>query len=107
MNDLIALPEISHVLPMEVLAVFNNFFTAELTTLGKSGYPVTWPVLPVFWPEHQKFFIFTAHDGQVPSDDMPVQGEPPDKGFDKGLPRLHDDRRDLLVSIFIINTKEF
>lgn len=59
MNEMIALPEISPVLPTEVLAVFNNFFTTELTTLGKSGYPVTWPVLPVYWPEHQKFFIFT------------------------------------------------
>jgi len=46
-------------LPEQVLEVFNHFFTTELTTLGKDGTPVTWPVLPIYWPERLAFVIFT------------------------------------------------
>jgi hypothetical protein len=47
-------------LPVEVLAVFNQFFTAEVTTIGKNGYPVSWPVLPVFEPKSFQFVIMTS-----------------------------------------------
>jgi Pyridoxamine 5'-phosphate oxidase len=59
LNELLTQSVRSPVIPGEVLAVFNNFFTAELTTLGKNGSPVTWPVLPVYWPERLQFFIFS------------------------------------------------
>lgn len=37
---------IDTLLPSEVTAVLRNFLTAELTTVSRSGHPITWPVLP-------------------------------------------------------------
>ncbi|MEP7359210.1 MAG: pyridoxamine 5'-phosphate oxidase family protein [Anaerolineales bacterium] len=44
-------------LPPAVEAVFNHFMTCEFTTLGKGGVPITWPTLPIYWPEHGQFVI--------------------------------------------------
>lgn len=33
-------------LPSDVSAVVRHFLTAELTTVSRSGHPITWPVLP-------------------------------------------------------------
>lgn len=52
-NDTIDLPE-------SVTAVFTNFLTCEMTTIGKSGSPITWPVMPIYWPERGQFILFTS-----------------------------------------------
>ncbi|OUC06217.1 hypothetical protein RY27_22445, partial [Litorilinea aerophila] len=41
-------------------AVFRCFYTAELTTLGRGGAPVTWPVLPIFWEKRGLFIVATS-----------------------------------------------
>jgi len=52
--------DLSANLPSEVLAVFRNFMTAETTTIGKNGFPVTWPILPLFCPQPFQFVILTS-----------------------------------------------
>ncbi len=52
--------ELLHHLPAEVLEVFRNFMTAETTTIAKNGFPVTWPVLPLFCPQPFQFVILTS-----------------------------------------------
>src|ERR687885_1565128 len=47
-------------LPAEVEAVFQNFRTCELTTIGKDGTPATWPVLPFWQPDRGRFLITTS-----------------------------------------------
>lgn len=37
-------------LPSEVQAVFDRFVTTELTTIDRSGQPITWPVTPYYSP---------------------------------------------------------
>ncbi len=60
MVDHIQSVRLTAALPPEVTRVFNDFFTAEVTTIGKNGYPVTWPVLPVFEPKSFTFVIFSS-----------------------------------------------
>lgn len=47
-------------LPQEVIDVFQNFFTAELTTIGKSGKPITWPIMPILWARRGLFITLTS-----------------------------------------------
>jgi hypothetical protein len=37
-------------LPSDVQAVFDRFITTELTTVDRSGQPITWPVTPYYRP---------------------------------------------------------
>lgn len=37
-------------LPTDVQAVFDRFITTELTTVDRSGQPITWPVTPYYSP---------------------------------------------------------
>lgn len=37
-------------LPTDVQAVFDRFVTTELTTIDRSGQPITWPVTPYYSP---------------------------------------------------------
>ncbi len=47
-------------LPAAVVEVLTCFMTAEVTTIGKNGYPVSWPILPIFCPEPFQFVILTS-----------------------------------------------
>ena len=47
-------------IPESVTAVFHHFFTCEMTTLGKSGRPITWPLMPLYWPQRGQFVLFTS-----------------------------------------------
>lgn len=47
-------------IPESVTAVFNHFLTCELTTIGKSGRPITWPVMPIYWEQYGHFILFTS-----------------------------------------------
>ncbi len=47
-------------LPVEVVNVFNRFFTAELTTLGRGNVPITWPVMPIYWAQRAAFVVLTS-----------------------------------------------
>ena len=47
-------------LPVAVVDVFNHFFTAELTTLGRTGTPVTWPIMPIFWARRGLLVTLTS-----------------------------------------------
>ena len=47
-------------LPAAVVDIFNHFFTAELTTLGRTGTPVTWPIMPIFWAQRGLLVTFTS-----------------------------------------------
>ena len=47
-------------LPLEVFEVFNQLYTAELTTLGRSGLPISWPILPIFWEKRGVFVVLTS-----------------------------------------------
>lgn len=48
------------VLPGEVLEVFDNFRTCELTTIGKDGTPTTWPTFPFYRPATGTFLFSTS-----------------------------------------------
>ncbi len=45
--------------PAHVEAVFREFFTCELTTLGRDGTPITWPLLPIYRPAPLQFVVLT------------------------------------------------
>jgi hypothetical protein len=52
---------VSHLqIPDEVVAVFHNFRTAELTTIAKDGTPITWPVTVVYDEVSQLFTTSTS-----------------------------------------------
>ena len=59
-NTIVHPSRISAVLPTEVVDVFNHFFTAELTTLGRRNAPITWPVMPIFWAQRGEFVVLTS-----------------------------------------------
>lgn len=46
--------------PDEVVDVFHQFRTAELTTLGRDGTPATWPLTAVYHPEQCEFLAATS-----------------------------------------------
>jgi len=60
MKDALQFSSFPGALPPEVLEVFTRFMTAEITTLGKNGCPVTWPVLPIYCPQPFQFVILTS-----------------------------------------------
>jgi nitroimidazol reductase NimA-like FMN-containing flavoprotein (pyridoxamine 5'-phosphate oxidase superfamily) len=47
-------------IPKDVQAVFQEFRTAELTTIAKDGTPITWPLTVVFRPERGHFAAATS-----------------------------------------------
>lgn len=47
-------------LSSEVVDVFQHFMTCEFTTVGRTGQPITWPVLPIYWKEQGKFAMMTS-----------------------------------------------
>ena len=47
-------------IPETVSAVFGHFLTCEMTTIGKSGRPITWPVMPLYWEQRGQFVLFTS-----------------------------------------------
>jgi len=47
-------------LPDEVVATLREFRTCELTTVGRDGYPSTWPTSASFEPEHGRFVLTTS-----------------------------------------------
>jgi hypothetical protein len=53
-------PAIATTLPRDVIDVFQHFYTAELTTVGKSGAPITWPIMPIFWARRGTFVTLTS-----------------------------------------------
>ena len=50
----------SLILPAEVEAVFRAFRTCEFSTLAKDGTPLTWPTLPFWDTENQRFIVTTS-----------------------------------------------
>ena len=46
--------------PAEVAAVFREFRTTELTTVGKDGTPATWPITAVYHPDSGEFLAATS-----------------------------------------------
>jgi nitroimidazol reductase NimA-like FMN-containing flavoprotein (pyridoxamine 5'-phosphate oxidase superfamily) len=53
-------PAVKRDLPPEVVAVFDNFRTCELTTVAKDGTPTTWPAMPFYRPEQGTFLFSTS-----------------------------------------------
>ena len=51
--------------PPEVMAVFTEFRTCELTTLTKKGAPTTWPVLAIIKPPESDQFVFITSIGMA------------------------------------------
>lgn len=47
-------------LPDEVVATLREFRTCELTTIGRDGYPSTWPTSASFEPEAGRFVLTTS-----------------------------------------------
>jgi hypothetical protein len=47
-------------LPVEVEAVFQEFYTCELSTYSKNGCPTTWPTLPSYLAARGQFIILTS-----------------------------------------------
>lgn len=47
-------------LPLGVQSVFREFMTCEFATIGKSGAPIAWPVMPVYQSEPLRFTLPTA-----------------------------------------------
>jgi hypothetical protein len=47
-------------LPPTIEQVIWEFRTCEFSTLSKEGTPLTWPVMPLYQPEHSRFLITTA-----------------------------------------------
>lgn len=60
MVEAVRTEELVQALPGEVVAVLQQFYTAELTTMGKSGVPVTWPIMPIFWARKGLFVSLTS-----------------------------------------------
>jgi hypothetical protein len=46
--------------PPEIEAVFREFRTCEFSTLAKDGTPITWPTLPFWQPQHDRFLVTTS-----------------------------------------------
>ena len=47
-------------LPPEVEEVFRGFRTCEFSTLGRSGAPITWPLITLWRPEENRFVLTTS-----------------------------------------------
>lgn len=46
--------------PAGVEAVFRGFRTCEMSTLAGDGTPITWPVLPFWYPDEGRFLVATS-----------------------------------------------
>jgi len=57
-----ASPDFSTVfgVPVEVGAVVREFRSCELSTFARDGTPVTWPTMPFFEPDRQRFLITSS-----------------------------------------------
>lgn len=44
----------------KIETVFREFRTCEFTTVAKDGTPVSWPTVPFYQPEKNRFFIATS-----------------------------------------------
>ncbi len=55
-----ASPAAAFIIPAEVEAVFRSFRTCEFSTLAKDGTPITWPTLPFWDAERQRFIVTTS-----------------------------------------------
>jgi hypothetical protein len=53
-------PALGETVPAEVAAVFREFRTAEVATLGKDGTPLAWPLAVLYQPEKGRFLTTTA-----------------------------------------------
>ena len=51
---------VAFAIPAEVEAVFRAFRTCEFSTLAKDGTPITWPTLPFWEAENQRFIVTTS-----------------------------------------------
>ncbi len=49
--------------PPEVMEVFTEFRTCELSTLSKRGVPITWPVVAFIKPPESEQFVFCTSIG--------------------------------------------
>ncbi len=47
-------------LPVPVQRTLESYLTAEMSTFARSGFPVTWPVLPSFEPVSGRIAIVTS-----------------------------------------------
>jgi hypothetical protein len=47
-------------LPADVERVLDDFFTAEVSTVGKDGTPITWPVVVQYRRESEDFLLCTS-----------------------------------------------
>ena len=47
-------------LPEEVVTTLREFRTCELTTIGRDGYPSTWPTSASFEPDAGRFVLTTS-----------------------------------------------
>jgi hypothetical protein len=61
-------------LPSDVSTVVRHFLTAELTTVSRSGHPITWPVLPSV--EEETFRIAVATSIGLPQKALNVRRDP-------------------------------
>lgn len=61
-------------LPADVSAVVRDFLTAELTTVSRSGHPITWPVLPSV--EEETFRIAVATSIGLPQKALNIRRDP-------------------------------
>jgi hypothetical protein len=46
--------------PADVDEVFRRFFTCEFTTVNRQGQPLTWPALPFYEPQKDRFIITSS-----------------------------------------------
>src|SRR3982074_3655121 len=58
----VAPPDFSKIfgVPAEVGAVVREFRSCELSTFARDGTPVTWPTMPFFEPDRQRFLITSS-----------------------------------------------
>lgn len=61
-------------LPEDVVSVMEDFLTAEFTTISRSGYPVTWPVLPSL--EKHSFHLAVASSIGLPQKALNIRRDP-------------------------------
>jgi len=60
----IASPRAAFTLPADVEAAVRAFGACEFSTLAKDGTPITWPALP-FWDAEQQRFVVIKREAQA------------------------------------------
>ncbi|MGA7272502.1 MAG: pyridoxamine 5'-phosphate oxidase family protein [Acidimicrobiia bacterium] len=66
--------ELEAMVPADVSVVLRRFLTAELTTVSRSGYPITWPVLASI--EEETFRIAIATSIGLPQKALNIRRDP-------------------------------